>query len=130
MLFEFKLDTPRNAFYDITERVREAIARSGAASGAAVVYYPHTTAAITVNEGCDEDVARDPLFGLERAFHDRPEFRHAEGNSPAYLRASAVGASQMLIFEDRKLLLGTWQTVFFCEFDAPRSRRFYIKILS
>jgi len=130
MLYEFKLNTPRNGFYEITEMVRHAIAGSGAESGVCVVYCPHTTAAVTINEGCDHDVARDMLYGLERAFPDYAEFRHAEGNSSAHLRSSVIGASETLIFENKKLLLGTWQTIYFCEFDAPRSRKYYVKILA
>jgi len=70
------------------------------------------------------------LYGLERAFPDYAEFRHAEGNSSAHLRSSVIGASEMILFENKKLLLGTWQTIYFCEFDAPRSRKYYVKILA
>lgn len=129
MFYEYALETGREGFYDITERVREAVAQSGAAGGLCVVCCPHTTAAITVNEGYDRDVARDLLYGLEKAFPDRAEFRHAEGNSAAHLKAAVVGTSATLIIEDGKLALGTWQAIFFCEFDGPRGRRFYVKIL-
>lgn len=130
MLFKYTLETPRDAFYDITGKVRAAAAESGAGNGLCVVYCPHTTAAITVNEGYDPDVARDLMYGLEKAFPDRAEFRHSEGNSAAHLRASAVGASETLLIGDGRLLLGTWQAVFFCEFDAPRKRIFYVKVLA
>lgn len=130
MLFEYTLETPRDALYEITGQVRAAVAESGAVSGLCVVYCPHTTAAITVNEGCDHDVRHDLMYGLEKAFPDRAEFRHSEGNSAAHLRASAIGASETLLVEGGRLLLGTWQAVFFCEFDAPRKRTFYVKILA
>lgn len=130
MLFEYTLETPRNALYEITGKVREAAAESGAKNGLCVVYCPHTTAAITVNEGYDPDVRHDLMYGLEKAFPDRPEFRHSEGNSAAHLRASAIGASETLLIENGRLLLGTWQAVFFCEFDAPRKRTFCVKILA
>lgn len=129
MFFEYTLETPRNAFYDITEKVRDAIYKSGAAESVCVVYCPHTTAGITVNEGFDPDVRYDLMLGLERAFPDRQEFRHSEGNSAAHLRASAVGASEILLVSGGRLLLGTWQVVYFCEFDAPRKRTFYVKIV-
>ena len=109
--------------------MREAIAQSGVASGHAIVYCPHTTAGITVNENADPDVVRDLLLGLREAFPDRPEFRHAEGNSAAHLKASAMGASATVIIEGGRPLLGTWQGVHFCEFDPPRQRTFYVKVV-
>ncbi|MDR2166637.1 MAG: secondary thiamine-phosphate synthase enzyme YjbQ [Clostridiales bacterium] len=129
MIYEFKLAAGREDFYDITPQVREAIAKSGIADGIAVIYCPHTTAGITINENADPDVVRDMLLGLDRAFPDRPEFRHAEGNSSAHLKASAVGSSATIIITNGKPLLGTWQGIYFCEFDPPRSRRFYVKVL-
>jgi len=129
MLCEFNLSAPKEDFYDITPQVREAIAKSGVESGAAVVYCPHTTAGITINENADPDVVHDLLFGLRKAFPDRQEFRHGEGNSAAHLRASAVGSGATVIIEGGKLLLGTWQGIYFCEFDAPRNRTFYVKII-
>jgi len=98
-------------------------------SGIAVVYCPHTTAGITINENADPDVVHDLLIGLDKAFPSRPEFRHGEGNSAAHLKASAMGSSVTVIIEGGKLLLGTWQSVYFCEFDPPRKRRFYVKVM-
>lgn len=129
MLFEYLLPTPTEGFCDITARVRDAVNKSGAQNGICVVYCPHTTAGVTVNEGYDGDVARDLIDGLKKYFPDSAEFRHSEGNSAAHLRASAVGASQTLVIENGELLLGTWQAVFFCEFDGPRKRKFYVNIL-
>ena len=129
MLFEYSLTTPHEDFINITPQLREAIAKSDVASGIAVVYCPHTTAGITINENADPDVARDLLLGLHEAFPDRPQFRHAEGNSAAHLKASAMGASATVIIDDSRPLLGTWQGVYFCEFDPPRQRRFYVKVV-
>jgi secondary thiamine-phosphate synthase enzyme len=130
MLFEYKLSAPRQDFYSITAQVKEAIAKSGVKSGTALVYCPHTTAGITINENADPDVVRDMLLGLAKAYPERPEFRHAEGNSTAHLKASAVGSSAAVIIENGKPLLGTWQGVYFCEFDPPRTRKFFVKVIA
>lgn len=129
MLFEYILDTQREELRAVTAQVREAIAKSGVRDGLCVIYCPHTTAGVTVNENADPDVARDLLLGLDRAYPDRGEFRHSEGNSAAHLKASAVGSSATIIIRDGKALLGTWQGVYFCEFDGPRRRTFYVKIM-
>jgi secondary thiamine-phosphate synthase enzyme len=129
MLFEYSLSTPREGFYDITPQAREAVVKSGAADGAAVVYCPHTTAGITINENADPDVARDLLFALGKTFPDYPEFRHAEGNSAAHLKASVIGSSVTVIIDGGKFVLGTWQGIYFCEFDPPRTRKFYVKVM-
>jgi secondary thiamine-phosphate synthase enzyme len=129
MLFEYYISTPRMDFYNITPKVREAIAKSGMADGIAVIYCPHTTAGITINENADPDVVRDLLFGLDKAFPDRAEFRHAEGNSAAHLKASAMGSSATVIVSGGKLVLGTWQGIYFCEFDPPRERTFFVKVI-
>jgi len=128
MLYEFALSTPRADFYNITAQVREAVEKSGIADGLVVVFCPHTTAGITINENADPDVIFDLLLGLEKAFPDRKEFRHGEGNSSAHLKSSTVGASETVILRDGKLLLGTWQSVYFCEFDPPRNRKFYVAV--
>jgi secondary thiamine-phosphate synthase enzyme len=120
--------TKREGFYDVTDSVREAVRESGVTSGICVVYCPHTTAGITINENADPDVVRDLLLGLETAFFDRREFRHAEGNSAAHLKASAIGSSVTVIIEDGRLVLGTWQGIYFCEFDGPRTRGYYVKV--
>ncbi|MDR2729037.1 MAG: secondary thiamine-phosphate synthase enzyme YjbQ [Chitinispirillales bacterium] len=128
MLYEHTLSAKQEDFYNITAQVRESVAKSGVTNGIAVVYCPHTTAGITINENADPDVVRDLLIGLNKAFPDRPEFRHAEGNSAAHLKASAMGSSAAVIIENGKPLLGTWQGVYFCEFDPPRNRKFYVKV--
>ncbi|MDR1732899.1 MAG: secondary thiamine-phosphate synthase enzyme YjbQ [Synergistaceae bacterium] len=125
----FTLSTKREGFYDITEKVAEAIAKSGAEEGLCLVFCPHTTAAITINENADPDVPADILKGLAAAYPDSPAFRHGEGNSPAHLKSTCVGASVTLIIEGGRPLLGTWQGVWFCEFDGPRTRHFHVKVL-
>ena len=126
-MFEYNLSTSREDFYDITSQVRESVVKSGVTDGIAIVFCPHTTAGITINENADPDVIHDLLIGLNKAFPDRAEFRHGEGNSAAHLKASAMGSSTTIIIKDGKPILGTWQGVYFCEFDAPRNRRFYVK---
>lgn len=126
---EFTLRTGSEGMYNVTAQVREVIRESGVQSGIAVVYCPHTTAGITINENADPDVQHDLLLGLREAFPDRREFRHEEGNSTAHLKSSCVGASQLVLIEDGRPLLGTWQGVYFCEFDGPRTRRFQVKVL-
>jgi secondary thiamine-phosphate synthase enzyme len=129
MLYEYNLSAQRADFYNVTPKVREAVTKSGVSDGIAVVYCPHTTAGITINENADPDVVHDLLIGLDKAFPDRAEFRHAEGNSSAHLKASAVGSSATVIIKDGKPLLGTWQGIFFCEFDPPRSRTYFVKVM-
>jgi secondary thiamine-phosphate synthase enzyme len=129
MLFEYALSAQREDFYNITPQVRESVTKSGIKSGVVTVYCPHTTAGITINENADPDVVHDLLIGLRVAFPDRPEFRHGEGNSAAHLKASVIGSSITVSIESGKLLLGTWQGIYFCEFDPPRSRQFYVKVV-
>lgn len=124
------INTGKEGLYNITAAVTEAIRKSGVDSGLCVVYCPHTTAGITINENADPDVVDDMLLGLAEAFPDRAAFRHAEGNSAAHLKASCIGASVTLIVEKASPLLGTWQGIYFCEFDGPRTRRYHVKILA
>lgn len=129
MLSEYYLNTQKENFYNITAMVQDAISKSNIQSGICVVHCPHTTAGITINENADPDVIHDMLLGLNKVFPDRGEFRHAEGNSSAHLKSSCVGCSQTFIFEKGRLLLGTWQGIYFCEFDGPRNRHFYVKVI-
>jgi secondary thiamine-phosphate synthase enzyme len=115
-------------FHSITQTVQKAVDESGVQDGLCTVFCPHTTAGITVNENADPDVVEDLLLGLEKAFPDRGEFRHAEGNSSAHLKASAMGCSVTIIVSRGRLLLGTWQGIYFCEFDGPRSRKFTVSV--
>ncbi len=130
MLLTFNIQTKhREHFYDITYAVKEAVSKSGITDGICVIYCPHTTAGITVNENADPDVLIDLALGLDKAFPDRKEFCHSEGNSSAHLKASCVGTGQTIIIADGKPLLGTWQGIYFCEFDGPRNRKFQIKVI-
>ena len=128
MLYKYALSTHREDFYDITPQIREAVSKSDVINGHAIIFCPHTTAGITINENADPDVVRDMLLGLREAYPDRSQFRHAEGNSAAHLKASAIGSGIMVIIQNGELLLGTWQGIYFCEFDPPRNRNFYVKV--
>ncbi len=129
MLKKYNIRTDREGLYNITSYVRQTLNESGVESGIAVIFCPHTTAAITINENADPDVQTDLLFALDKTYPDRPQFKHMEGNSAAHLRSSCVGASETVIIEDGTLLLGTWQGIYFAEFDGPRTRNFYVKIV-
>ncbi|SEL31646.1 secondary thiamine-phosphate synthase enzyme [Ruminococcus sp. YRD2003] len=129
MLFNFQLSTPKEGLVDITAEVTEAISESGVNEGICVVYCPHTTAAITINENADPDVKTDFIAGFDKVFPDFESFRHAEGNSDAHIKSSVVGASETIIVTAGRPLLGTWQGVYFCEFDGPRNRKFYVKVM-
>lgn len=118
------LRTPsRTAFVDITEEVEKAVAALGVEDGAVVVYVPHTTAAVTINESADPDVARDILAKLAELVPASPSYHHTEGNADAHIKSTLVGCSQTLLVRGGSLVLGTWQGVFFCEFDGPRRNR-------
>ena len=127
---EYELHTKPEGLYSITDKVRAAVRESGVQEGFCIIFCPHTTAGITINENADPDVVRDLLFALDRISPDRPEFRHIEGNSAAHLKTSLIGNSIVLPIESGKPVLGIWQGIYFCEFDGPRSRRFYVKVFS
>jgi secondary thiamine-phosphate synthase enzyme len=129
MLIKQTLKTGRESYTDITASVKNAILQSTVTSGIAIVYCPHTTAGITINENADADVVYDLLFALREVFYDNKAFRHMEGNSAAHLKALVTGSSVSLIIEERKPILGTWQGIFFAEYDGPRTRTYYIKII-
>ena len=118
----------RNELVDITAEVKKAIAESGARNGLCHIFVPHTTAAVTINEKADPDVARDIEAALQRLVPPDAGYRHAEGNSDAHVKSTLVGASEFLVVRDGSPVLGTWQAVFFCEFDGPRSRSCHIDI--
>lgn len=129
MLTKHTLATDQQGMYDITQEVRKTLMESKVKSGMCSVYCPHTTAGITINENADPAVKQDILLGLSKTFPDRGEFRHFEGNSAAHLKASCVGASATVVIEDGKLLFGAWQGIYFCEFDGPRTRNYYVKVI-
>lgn len=128
-MYKYNLNTPKEGLYNITKEVKEAVFDSGVREGLCIVYCPHTTAGITINENADDDVCTDIMFGLNKAFPNCVEFRHNEGNSSGHVKSSVVGASQTLIIDRGELVLGVWQNIFFAEFDPPRSRSFYVKIV-
>ncbi len=127
-LKQFSLSTPREGFIDITHYVREFITELGIETGSALVFCPHTTGAITINENADPDVQHDMLLGLNTIYPQDRRFRHGEGNSPAHLKSSTLGASEQLIIHNGDLVLGIWQSIYFCEFDGPRNRKFFVQI--
>ena len=115
---------------DITDQVRRAVARSGVREGQAVVWVPHTTAGVTVNENADPDVVHDVLAALDAAVPWRQDFyQHSEGNSAAHVKSSMVGCTQSVLIHEGELMLGTWQAIYFCEFDGPRRRKAVIRVL-
>lgn len=114
-------------FVDITAHVQAAAADLGVTDGAVLVWVPHTTAAVTVNEGADPDVVRDLADALDRIAPWEAGYRHAEGNAAAHVKSSLFGCDQIVPVENGRLMLGTWQTVWFCEFDGPRRRRVRVR---
>ncbi|RBP36422.1 secondary thiamine-phosphate synthase enzyme [Garciella nitratireducens] len=127
---EFLVTTQKNQqFLKITNLVEEAVQRSQVKDGMVVVFVPHTTAGVTINENADPDVTTDILSGLNKAFPERDEYLHIEGNSHAHMKASLMGSSCHIFVENGKLKLGRWQGVYFCEFDGPRNRKIFIKII-
>lgn len=120
----------KQSFTTLDQYLQEALDKSGVEEGVMVVYCPHTTAAITINENADPDVKKDLKVGLDDTFPNKPAYVHAEGNSDGHMKSSVVGASETLIIADGQLILGTWQSVYFAEFDGPRTRTFIVKILA
>jgi secondary thiamine-phosphate synthase enzyme len=114
---------------DITSKVASAVSASGITAGTVVVFCPHTTAAITINENADPDVTSDMLMTLEELFpQDRPGYRHCEDNSDSHIKSSLVGSSEQILIKDGRMTLGTWQGIYFCEFDGPRNRTIIIQL--
>ena len=120
----------RTEFVDITADVQKAVKESGIQSGLCMVYVPHTTAAVTINESADPSVKKDILMILNRVVPWQAEYRHLEGNSPAHVKSTLVGASELVMVENGRLLLGTWQGIFLCEFDGPRTRKVHLKFMN
>jgi secondary thiamine-phosphate synthase enzyme len=115
---------------DITHSVRKALKAKDVKQGIVVIYCPHTTAGMTINENADPDVVKDMLMRLDEVYPwDHPKYRHFEGNSASHLKASTVGSSVTVIVDNGELVLGTWQGIYFCEFDGPRTRKYHMKII-
>ena len=118
----------REELIDITPKIAEFVSASGVQKGLCFVYVPHTTAGVTINENADQDVKTDILMALRQAVPDTLPWHHAEGNATAHVKASLVGSSVSIIIERGQLQLGTWQGVYFCEFDGPRTRQVFVRV--
>ena len=119
----------RNELVDITSQVQSIVGTSGISDGDVIVFCPHTTAAITINENADPSVPHDILLTLEElVLPNRPGYRHYEGNSDSHCKSTLVGCSEQVLLKDKSLQLGTWQGIFFCEFDGPRSRKVFVQV--
>jgi secondary thiamine-phosphate synthase enzyme len=131
MIQTFQIKTSkRTELIDITSSVQEVVRETGINEGTCIIFIPHTTAGVTINENADPSVAQDILMELNKIIPLENQFRHMEGNSPAHIKASLLGCSQIVFVESGKLVLGTWQGIFFCEFDGPRNRKVYVKGIS
>ena len=127
--FQVRTST-QTEFIDITRSVQEALKKTGVEDGICIVFISHTTAAVTINENADPSVVQDIIMELNKIVPLKDQYRHLEGNSPAHIKASLVGCSQIVFVESGKLVLGTWQGIFFCEFDGPRNRQVHVKVIS
>jgi secondary thiamine-phosphate synthase enzyme len=119
----------RNELIDITAQVQKIIERESAKEGICTIFCPHTTAGLTINENADPSVKKDILNYLSKLIPESEDFTHSEGNSDSHIKASLLGSSLQVIVEDKRLVLGTWQGIYFCEFDGPRSRSVFIHFL-
>jgi secondary thiamine-phosphate synthase enzyme len=119
----------REEMVDITSAVRRMINENGWSDGVLLLYCPHTTGAVTVNEGADPDVVRDIMVNMNKLVPYRGDYHHAEGNSDAHIKSSLFGCDQMVVVEGGNVQLGTWQKIYFCEFDGPRTRKLWLKWL-
>lgn len=127
--FSVKTST-RFEMIDITRQIRDIIREADTGSGLCYVFVPHTTAAVTINENADPDVPSDIISILDRLIPLHGPYRHGEGNSAAHVKASLIGASETVLIENGQLVLGTWQSIFFCEFDGPRMRKVFVKVIA
>ena len=130
MLTKLSVNTSKHTqMLNITDMIQRCVEDSGVRSGVCTVFIPHTTAAVTINENADPDVVRDFTMEINKLVPWEDGYRHMEGNSAAHLKASMIGFSEQIIIEDGRLVLGTWQGVWFCEFDGPRRRSVYVKLM-
>ena len=127
---EFSLRTSdRNQMVDVTARIADIVGQSGVKDGDVLVFCPHTTGGITINENADPDVVHDLLLTFDQLFpQQRRGYRHSEGNSDSHCKSSLVGCSEQVLIQAGRLVLGTWQSVYFCEFDGPRTRRVIVQV--
>jgi secondary thiamine-phosphate synthase enzyme len=119
----------RTELIDITSKIQDMVMSSGIGQGLCMLYVPHTTAAITINESADPSVKEDILMIINKIIPWDAEYRHLEGNSPAHIKSTIVGASELIAIDNNRLVLGTWQGIFFCEFDGPRTRKVQVRIV-
>ena len=130
MIYEIRVSSRKTTeFVDITPEIQKIVSKSGVKDGICIVYCPHTTAGITTNENADPTVKEDIRNEIDKIVPWDDNYRHLEGNSAAHIKSSLIGFSKVFIIDNGKLLLGTWQGIFFCEFDGPRTRKVYIKII-
>uniref|UniRef100_A0A7C3YSC6 YjbQ family protein n=1 Tax=candidate division WOR-3 bacterium TaxID=2052148 RepID=A0A7C3YSC6_UNCW3 len=130
MIYRIEIQTHhRNELLDITEEVARVIKKSNIKNGTAIIFVPHTTAGITLNENYDPSVRRDISESLARLFPKSGPYSHTEGNADAHIKSAIVGSSRTVFFENGNILFGTWQGIFFCEFDGPRRREVFVKII-
>lgn len=130
MLQEIKVPTSAHTqLVDVTGKIQQLIDKSGIKEGLALLFVPHTTAAVTINENADPDVCHDMINGLNQLIPLKNGYRHLEGNSAAHIKSSLIGSSEQVIIRGGRLLLGTWQGLYFCEFDGPRSRKLLVKLI-
>lgn len=127
--FPVKTST-QTEFIDITRSVQEAVKKIGVEDGICIIFIPHTTAGVTINENADPSVIHDILMELNKIVPVKDQYHHLEGNSPAHIKTSLVGCSEIVFVESGRLALGTWQGIFFCEFDGPRNRKVHVKVIS
>ncbi len=131
MIYKISVRThQRTEFIEISHQIQQVVTESGIKNGVAYIWVPHTTAGITINEHADPDVARDILKELNKVIPFEDNYAHLEGNSAAHIKSSLVGCQTNVLVEDGRLALGTWQGIFFCEFDGPRHRNVWVKILA
>ncbi len=126
---DVRTDT-RNHFVDVTSEIQKIVAESGIKEGSVELFVPHTTAAITINENADPSVKSDIISYLEKLIPQNGQFRHAEGNSDAHIKSSLLGTRLSLFISGERLVLGTWQGIYFCEFDGPRNRKLIVRVIS
>lgn len=129
-MYSFNVQTSsRTGMVDITRKVQKFVQKSNVESGICMVFIPHTTAGVTINENADPDVVSDMIKETNKMVPFNDDYAHMEGNSAAHIKASIMGFSQQIIIQNGSLVLGTWQGIYFCEFDGPRNRKVYIKII-
>lgn len=127
---EFSVKTSgRTEFINITQQIKQAVEKSGVKDGAVVIYVPHTTAGVTINEGADPAVMVDLKKHLDKSVPWNAAYSHSEGNSAAHIKSTLVGATEHVLIDNGKIMLGTWQKIYFCEFDGPRTRNIWVKII-